>query len=195
MNRLTLPSLLAAAAIVATGCASTRVSTTSRTAIEQALLTETAREAIGGLHVPPIESKTFAMQTEGFETVENHFVVSAMKEKVLEAGGRLALGETAPEIGVEPRVNYAQIDDGVFLIGISSVPIPISKEVTISTPEIALWKKETQKGRTKFSAWAIDKSDGSLAFSAETPASVRYYTRWKFLLFFGFKTTNLGKPF
>ncbi len=194
MKRLTVLCFVVTT-IIATGCASTRVTTTERTAIEQALLTETAREAVEGLRVPVIDSQSFAMQTEGFETVENHFVVSAMKEKVLEAGGRLAQGENTPDLEVEPRVNYAQIDDGMFLIGLPAIPIPVPNAGTIQTPELALWKKETQKGRTKFSAWAVNKDDGALAFAAETPASVRYYSRWTILFILKFKTTDLGEPF
>jgi len=196
MNRIALLAMgLAAAIAFATGCAATHQSTTARTGVEQALLTETARQAVNEMQVPPMDGKAYAIKPEGFEAVEKAFVLSSLSEKLLKAGGRLPQGDAKPDVDVEPRTNYAQIDQGVFLVGLPSIPIPVPGAGVVQSPELAIFKKDTQKARTKFSAFGVNKSDGSLAFATESPASKRYYTRWTILFIFNFKSSNLGKPF
>lgn len=182
-------------AALAAGCGATRQSTTARTAVEQALLTRTTRESVDGMKVPEVSGKSFAVKAEGFDTPEKHFALSSMTELLLRSDGRLAQGETVPDLDIEPRVDCSQIDDGSFFIGIPAIPVPLPGVGTIQTPELALFKRETQKARTRFSMYGVERKDGSLAFTEQSPWSTRYYARWKLFIVIGFRTTDLEKPF
>lgn len=188
---LLLPILL----FVVTGCASTRVTTTERTAVEQALLTTTANDVVMAIEPVSLQGRTFEIATDEFDGVEKNYIVSALTERMLAEDGRLPSGDERAQVRVHPRIDYHNIDDARFMIGFPEVPIPVPGAGTFQTPEIAFFKRDAQKGRTGMKLFAVETDDNSLLFSSEPPPSMRNYTRWTLLIFFNFRTTNLDKPF
>lgn len=178
------------------GCAMTRTTTTDRTAIEVALLTETASESIKSLELPPLAARTYDLVDEGFDAPEKDFILSEFHELLLKANGLRNTGEADDaELLIEPRVNFAHIDDDKFLLGIPSIPIPIPGAGALSTPEIALLGLETQKGRSGFSLYGHERESGALVFSDRSEAREHRFRRYTFLIFFKFRTTTLPAPF
>jgi hypothetical protein len=66
---------------------------------------------------------------------------------------------------------------------------------TVNTPELALLGLHSQFGRAKMSVLMIENPTGSFIGTFESPATQSSYNRWKLLLFFGWRTTNLPTPF
>lgn len=158
MTKRILGALCASMLVLTTGCSSTRTTTTPRTAIEVALLTRTGTEAISGFQLKNaegasvVEGKTYKIDDARFEAVEKNFLLSKFNDKVLEAGGIKAVGDDKGTITLEPRVDFANIDDGKWFIGIPAIPLPIPTSAqVITTPEIAILSREHQKGRSQFS--------------------------------------------
>lgn len=190
MNKIKF-TVVILAAILFCSCAYTRNTTTPRTAVEQALLTESADRAVDRTFIPDLNENTFEIKDEGFNVVEKQFLISSLKEKLLENNGRLNMGEGVSDLIIEPRANLSNIDDSKFLLGLPSIPIPVPGVGTVESPEIALFGKDTQKGRSMISLWGVKSESGKLHFVSESPAVTRKYTRWTVLIFFTFRTSNL----
>jgi len=176
---------------IISSCAYTRNTTTPRTAVEQALLTETADRAVDRTLIPNLNDSSFEINDKDFNVVEKQFLISSLKEKLLESNGRMNMADEKADIIVEPRANLSNIDDSKFLLGLPSIPLPIPGAGTVKSPEIALFAKDTQKGRSMISLWGVDSESGKLNFATESPAVTRKYTRWTLLIFFTFRSSNL----
>ena len=198
MHRLVNFAILVVIVLYSAGCATaTRVTTTERTAVEMALLTQSAEHSISGIMMPESEGQRVSLDISNVKTLEKEYLVSALEERLLRQGGSLPDGES-PEVDliVEPRVDYGAIDDSDFLIGIPEFTFSIpTTEQTVNTPELAIFSKRSQWGRSQVSLYGKTAEAGEFVFARKGLASQRYYTRWTFLIFFGFRTTNLGTPF
>lgn len=196
MNRL--PHLLALLilAVNVAGCAMTRDTTTERTAIEVALLTKTADNAVNQLEIPRLDGQTYSITTDKYTAPEEDYIFTGIEKRLLLQGAARPVNEDEePELDIQPRIDYAHIDDSKFLIGIPNIPVPIPGAGNFETPEIVLFGRNTQRGRSSVQVYAVENATGEIAFSADSKFDNRHYSRWRLLLFFGFRTTNLGKPF
>ncbi|MCC5877665.1 MAG: hypothetical protein JJU11_15705 [Candidatus Sumerlaeia bacterium] len=190
-----LATLMVAAVI--SGCAMSRTTTTDRTAIEVALLTQTASEAIRSLPITSTDmgSKSYVIKDDAVAAPEKAFILSELHDLLLGADALVLVGENEPDVTVEPRINFAHIDDDKFLIGIPAVPLPVPGAGTFNTPEIALFAMDTQKGRSRISLYGYESDTGKRVFNATATPSEHRFRRYRFLFFFSFRTTTLPDPF
>lgn len=186
-------ALAACAALLCAGCASTRVSTTERTAVEQALLSRSALDSIQRTTLPEGRSLSFVLDDSELQAIEKEVIKSAIRQHLLVNGFRAV--EEDGDLTVMARANFAAVDDSRTFIGIPAIPIPIPGVGALETPEIALYRRIGQRGRAQIDYYAVDAQDGSLAFSVDGVPAIRGYTRWTLLVVVGFRTTDLGKPF
>ncbi|MCB0359122.1 MAG: hypothetical protein KDD44_05790 [Bdellovibrionales bacterium] len=202
-------------AVLLSGCAVTRVTTTKRTAVEQALLSESARSAIRSISLDEIKHKrVFVAPFAGLEAasvavtlpanqlpettanpIEPGYLSSALIEKLAEDGASIVQTADEADVLIFPRLDYHGIDDAKSLLGVPSVPIPVPGAETLQTPEIALLGKYGQYARSKISLYSIDKQSGKFLERSTSKPRERYYSRWTALIFFEWRSTDLEDPF
>jgi hypothetical protein len=187
--------LAACALLVASvaSCASTRTSTTPRTAIEMALISQSAENTLEKFETDALTGKSFAMDDTHFEATDKAFAQSALRLQMLKNGMNETKAEEA-EVSVRPRVAIAAIDDFNFFIGIPSIPLILPGVGAAPTPELAFFKRAKQIGRNRMGAYAVNK-DGSLAHDFGVQATEVYYTHWTILALINFRRTNLEEPY
>jgi len=183
------------ALISAIGCATSRKTTTERTAIEQALLSQSGEATIAQLQIEGLEGARFFVDTENFEAVDEKHLLAMLERQLLTLGMMPAASEASAEIIVRPSVANAGIDDSGWLIGIPAIPIGLPGVGSISFPEAALIGRESQLGRNRMQIYGLDAETGSPRFVSEFLASERHYNRWRFLFIFSIRTTNLEGTF
>jgi hypothetical protein len=193
--RYARPAMAIAALALGVGCAPTRITTTSRTAIEQALLSEAARRSLAEQNFERLAGSSYTIDAAGFEGVDSKFALSYLNQELLEGGLRQAAKPEEADLIVYPRTAYAGIDDTTFAIGVPELPIPLPGVGTISTPELSIFKTIRQAGRSRIEAHAVRTSDGSLAFTIPERAGSSKFTRWTLLFILAWRTTDLGAPF
>ncbi|MDX2175695.1 MAG: hypothetical protein SF028_04405 [Candidatus Sumerlaeia bacterium] len=186
---------LAAAMLFLCGCSMSRTTTTTRTAVEQALLTRSAEESLGTQSLAGFEGRSFHIEDIGFDHPQAAQLAREFEERLLAAGGRRAADAASADLVVVPLVDYAAIDDDEVLIGLPALTLPIPGATAVAFPELALYKRSNQQGRASLGLLARDARTGELAVHAAPQWGVKFYTRYKFLFFFTFRTTNLGGPF
>ncbi|MEQ8821937.1 MAG: hypothetical protein RLY93_17015 [Sumerlaeia bacterium] len=187
-------------AAMASGCGVvTRSTTTTRTAVEVALLTQSLEDAIEELGVEaPTGGETQVTQGQSFHlvtselasAVEKDYLISKLRERLLKLGLVEAKDKDSANLVVFPRVDYNQIDDHETLIG-----IPELEFQGFQTPEVKLFKFDKQKGRSKVSMYGTDASSGVMVFASDPVGQQRYYDRVTFLFIAKFKSTDLEEPF
>jgi hypothetical protein len=193
MRILILGTAILGLGLTMSGCGPSRVTTTEKTAIERALMWQSLDPAIAQLDPGEGNDKTFNLQTDEVDTEYQKVIVSRSRQELLEHGYKVAGDPAAADVVVHARADYAGLDESGLLIGIPAIPI-VTPGGTLSTPELALFKRENQRARNQVSFYGVDK-DGNFIFADKAQGKQTYYTSWKLLIFFGFRTTNLEKPF
>jgi hypothetical protein len=174
-----------------TGCTLSRKTTTSRTAVEQALLSRAAERTLEALEIPPMEGYTFTISAESFRAVDGEFILAALNEKLLKAGMLNAQEPDEAAIVVYPRVAHAAVDDSGFSFGLPSVSIPVPSVGQLRTPEISLFGIDRQVGRNRMGLHGVYQDTGQLALSVPPANGQATFTRWTIFFFFNFHTSTL----
>jgi hypothetical protein len=186
-------TLLVAAAL--TGCATSRKTTTERTAVEQALLSQSGEATIAQLVIDGLEGTRFVVEAERFEAVDEEHLLAVLERRLIELGMIPASDVASAEIIVRPSVANAGIDDSGWFIGIPEIPFGFPGVGRVSLPEVVLLAREAQSGRNRMQVHALDAETHAPRFVSEYLASERHYNRWKFLFIFSFRRTNLEGTF
>lgn len=178
------------------GCSTGYTTVTPRSAVEMALISESAERTISQLELPPMAAtyKKFHVDDSGFEGTDSKFMISELRRHLLTG---MAMGEQPKDeadLLVYPRAAVAAMDESKFLIGVPEFPVPLGA-TTLTTPEIALFKRHVQRGRTKLGVFGTNADDGLLAFDMGSKSSTTFYTRWTLFVFFTFATTDLTEPY
>jgi len=186
--------VLAAALLGSTGCWNFRESTTPRTAVEQALLSQAAERTISQFDFGELRGKSFAIDASDFEASDAPYVLGSLKQQLLESGLKEAAAEEA-DLLVYPRVANAAIDDSSFSLGLPDLPLVIPNVGAVRIPNASLFRWSTQKGRNRMAVYAVDAKTGQLALGSETVSTETTYRRIGILTVFLFTLTDLSEPF
>lgn len=181
--------------IFLSACTTSKVTTTPRSAVEMALMSESAELALLGLRGDLPTGARFYLDTSEFEAVDEEFVLSTLRLELLRQGLLAVEEREEADVIVIPRTAISAIDENSSLIGIPDLPIPVPGVGVIQTPEIALFKRAKQIGLTRLGYYGLNQGDSSLAFDAGTASGRSTYTRWTVLFMISFRTTNLSEPY
>lgn len=173
------------------GCSSMRESEPGRTATEQLLFSTAAERAADKLAFNIAEGTKVFVDAAYVEGTDSKYLISTLRDRVLRRGGDLVAKREEAEIVVEPRVGAISVDRKKTLFGIPDfgIPIPLAGEVT--TPEIALFKRDTQQGVIKIATTHYNARTGMLIQSLDPVYGFSHFTEWAALIFFSWESNDL----
>lgn len=183
--------LLSVSLLVNTGCVFERQTTTARTGIEELLLSTAAQRAIRKADFKVLNGKKVFLDLTNLEAVDKGFVIGAIRDRLNVHGGMMVAERKDADAVIEARAAALAIDDDTSFIGVPAIPIPIPAVGTLSTPEIALFKKVDQDSIAKLALFAYDAKTGAHLMSTENKVGKAYYHRWRVLIVIRFQTTDL----
>lgn len=188
-----------------TSCAATRVTTSTQTAVEQALVSQAFSRGVQDLKLTANQGQSFFIEDShlpreicGSATClsnQSSLVHQLLIEQFTSFGYRYSESKEGADILILPRLEYAAVDDSDSLIGIPGIPIPVPGVGTIQTPALALFSSNQQYGRVKIGVTALDARTGEQIFAQTLEPEQTYYKRWVLLLVLGWRTTNLDGEF
>jgi hypothetical protein len=187
-------SLLAclAAALALSGCTTEHESNPDRTATEQLLISTAAERAASKLALQmPVDSKIF-VDASNFEGVDAKYAIAAIRAHLLEHGNRLVDDKGKADEIVEIRAGALSMDQNALLIGIPHITLPIPLAGQVTTPEIALFKRDRRQGLAKFAAVAYSTSDGRMVATSVPEFGKSHETHWLVLLLIAWTTSDVG---
>lgn len=195
MIRHRLIALLPALCLLA-ACSTGRITTTSRTAVEQALLSQSVEDTLSKMKLETIAGKTFVVKKDFCSATDSEFLLGALNCRLLELGGSGADDEksTSTQIVVYPVVAHSAVDDSSLLIGIPDFPLTVPGVGSITIPETAFYKHSIQTGRNRMMVYARERKTGRLVFCTGEISSEKNYERWVVLFLLHFRTTDLKSP-
>lgn len=173
----------AAAALLASGCASVRQTDPPRTATEELLISTAADRAAAQVKFElPKGSRVFvdAQYLDLDNVVYPKYTIASIRDQVIRQGLKLAADRKDADAILELRSGAQSINDSYDLVGIPnfSIPLPLLGQLTI--PEIAFFKYHRQSGIAKM-AVAVYAPDGSLLYSSGPQYGGSKQLRWSLL--------------
>lgn len=202
------PYLLRAIAALAmlgsfSACGVSRMTSTERSAVEQALVHSCTRRAVSTIELKELSGKKVFLDPlflatsfprETAPIIDRLYVQSEILSELLKAGALVQESATLADIVVSPVIDFAGVDESDSLLGVPAIPIPLAGPQT-ALPEIALIKRQGRYGRVKVSLNAVEKASGKVVLQASSKSRETYYSKWTVLIFFGWRATNLENPF
>jgi len=195
LTRIAAAAATAVAVALATGCVTYKTTATARTAVEQALISQSAEATLDGMDLLPLAGRMFWIVSDDFEATDAKYTLSCLRRRLLEIGARAAASKDEAELLVYPAAANAAIDESSILIGLPAIPVVVPGVGAMTTPEMPLFRRVSQKGRNRMALFVENAWDGALAHSIAPVASERFYTSWTILFLFSYKTTDLCAPF
>ncbi|HUN45534.1 MAG TPA: DUF6655 family protein [Stellaceae bacterium] len=171
------------ATLTLTGCSTLRDTQPPRTANEQLLISTAADHAADqlSLQLPP-NAKVF-VDTSDFDAIDAKYAIGTLRDRLAKQGALLVADRKDADTVVELRSGALSINQRSMLIGLPAIPVPIPLAGTVTTPEIALYKKSEDEGVAKFAATALDAKQGRLAAYAGPSYGFSHRTHYVLLFF------------
>lgn len=189
--RLVFYALLA---VVMAGCTTARQTQPDQTATEQLLISRAVDRATADLQLDLPAGTPVVIQAPALEGREYAYAVGTIKETLVKQDLRVVSKQSAAEAVVEFRSGALSIDETKTLFGTPSFQVPLPFTASPSIPEIALFKKDEQRGIAKFAITAYDADDGSYLASTSPTFGFSHRTRWTVLIFINWISSDLIPP-
>jgi len=190
-KQLSIGSLILFGAMaLLTACQSARSTHPKRTATEQLLLSAATDRALRDVNLPDLADQTVYLDTTYLETFDQPYVIGSLRDLLFRNGALLQEKPEQADIIVEARSAALSTDSMESLAGIPAMPLPIPAAVTIETPELPLFKMNSQTSVAKLALTAYNRESKKHLFSADAllgQAHLDHYT----LLGITTKKTNI----
>jgi hypothetical protein len=156
------------------GCGTVKTSGTARTATEQLLLTNAWDSALRKVDFRPLAGVPAYLDTTNVAAVDQGWVVSSLRQSLLEQGVLLRQKPEQAQWVVEARVGAYGTDAYNWLFGIpqTTVPPTLTGMPTGTIPEVPFVKSSDQRGVAKLALFAYDRASGRLVWNSGTMIAV-----------------------
>jgi hypothetical protein len=165
LSILSAATVFVGAAILLSGCGTTRSTDTTRTATEQLLVSDAIDRAVQTMNFKALSGQTvFLDDTKLTDTVDKNYYISTLRQQLLASGCELRDKRDDADFVVEARAGAIGTDRNDLLFGIpaTNVPqIPLVQPVPAAIPEIPIAKRKDQRGVAKIAVFAYHRATGT----------------------------------
>jgi hypothetical protein len=136
------------------GCMTTKESDTSRTGVEQLLISSATDRALDKIDLAPIARAKVFVDTQYLDCVDKNYVIVALHERLLRQGCSLVDKRDDAEVVVEVGSGGLGTDRTEWFVGIPEIPLPPPSPIAI--PKLAIFSRTRAMGTAKLSVIAYD---------------------------------------
>ena len=164
------------------GCASSRITETPRSGVEQLLLSTAADRCLTTLSVRAVEGRKVFVDLARIEVTDKGYVNNIIRAKLGEQGALLVDDQKEAEVIAEPACGGLGTDSSMSFLGIPEIKLMIFG-TGFDTPELALFKVVKQTGMAKIVLHVRERVSGKLVCASGSQSGRAYYHRYTVLLF------------
>jgi hypothetical protein len=183
--------LLTLATLGTTGCIQTHMTSPTRSASEQLLLSTAADRAFQETNFTMLENKKVYVDGTYFDSYDSKYVMGTIRDLVSRSGARLVNDVKESDIVVEARSGALSIDSAEALVGLPKMGVPVSLAGSLNTPEIALYKSEKQFSTAKLALLAYETHSRQHVYSTGPKVGKAYLKYYRFLGLISYTSTDL----
>jgi len=140
------------AALFVQGCSTTRMTNTSRSAVEQMLVSNAVDQALDKVDFSPFRGHTVYLNDKYVECTDKAYVISSVRHRIMKSGALLVDSPDNAEIAVELRTGTVGTDVAESFVGVPEIALP----GMLTLPEVRVLTRSVQTGTAKLGIVAID---------------------------------------
>ncbi len=182
---------LASLALMPSACTIVRETEPARSAYEQMLLSSAAGRAADKMPLDFARGAKVFVDPGDFEGYDSRYALGTFKDRLLRRGALLVADKKDAEYVIAPRTGALSENDHEFLIGIPSTTIPVPLVGPLTTPELAVYKRDLQQGVVKLAATAYGAKTGVLKASLDPEYGYSHRKHWVLLFVISWRRDDL----
>ena len=157
------------------GCTTTRTTDTSRTAIEQLLISNAVDQTLDKTPLPPMKGRKVFLDPQFLECVDKGYLIGSLRQRLLTSGALLVDKKEDSEITMELYSGGLGTDNVESYLGMPGLAIP---GVPLELPEVRLYEKSSQFGTAKIGLTAYATGSGELVYDSGRQVARADNSRW-----------------
>ena len=162
----------------------------ARSTIEQRLLARSLERALAQIDVGVFQGKRVYLDLAALSP-DQAFARTYVGAELRQRGVRMVDDVTESEVRVQVIAPGLGVDQGETLIGIPATTVPV---LSLSVPEISLFKWIRHRGTTELKLYAYDSKDGRAFEVAPSAVGESRYSQFTILLIVRFTRHDLDRP-
>jgi hypothetical protein len=162
---------------------------TLRSTIEQRLLARSLERALAQIDVSLFQGKRVYLDLTGL-TADHTYARAYVGAELRQRGVRIVDDATESEVRVQVMAPSLGVDQGETLVGLPATTVPV---LSLSVPEIPLFKWIRHRGTTELKFYAYDSKDGRAFEVAPSALGESRYSQFTILLVIRFTRHDLDQ--
>ncbi len=162
--------------VLLAGCGTTRMTDTARSATEMLLVSQAVDNAVMQIDFSPLAGRTVFLDPTALsekDVVDRGYLISLVRQQLAGAGALLQDEKPRAEYVVEVRSGGLGTDRHSMLIGTPAVQLPsLLPGMPTNLPEIALIKRNDQRGVAKVAVFAYNRITGRALWQSGTVEAI-----------------------
>lgn len=147
-------TILLSAMLVFAGCNATRTTDTTRTGMEQLLISNAIDQSLDRIDFSSVAGRAVFVDEKYLDSVDKKYIIGSLRQRAFRSGARLVDKPDDADIVLELSSGAIGTDRSEGFIGVPAFNLPGPFPVTM--PEIKLASQSTQYGTAKISIVAYD---------------------------------------
>jgi hypothetical protein len=173
------------------GCsASTQITHTQRSSIEQRLLVRSLARSLDQLDTVVLQGKTVAVDFYGLtpdKDFAKEFCIAWLQGRRI----KVVADPSRAEVRLKVFAPVLGVDQGQSFFGMPSLTVPF---LGVTMPEIALFKSAIHQGYAEIQMYTIDGASGDLLTRSPRTVGESAYNQYTILVMLNFSRTDLDEP-
>ena len=179
--------MVAALAVFAVGCTTTRVTQTQRSGVEQELLVRSVERAVARLDLSGFAGKRVALDVYAL-TGDQGFTKEFIAAQLTARGVEVVPDPGKSDLRLKIFATVLGVDHGESLFGVPAMAVPV---LAIPVPEIALFKWARNRGHSEVEVFAYDPRTEQFVHAIPAAVGRAKYEEYTILIWINFTSDDL----
>ena len=153
-RRLRIGLLLASTCLSAGGCATIKESDTTRTGVEQLLISSAVDRALDKIDFRPIANGKVFVEEKYLDCTDKNYVLVALHQRLLQQNCTLAAKAEESDVTLEIGSGSVGTDRHDLFMGVPQIPLPPPSPISI--PKMTVYERNKAMGTAKLAIVVYD---------------------------------------
>lgn len=168
--------LFASAMLYCLGCATVKESDTSRTGVEQLLISQAADQALDKVDLQPVSGARVFVDTQYLDCVDKNYVIVSLHQRLMAVNCTLTDKRDDADAVLEIASGAVGTDRHEFFVGTPQIPLPPPSP--ISVPKMSVFNRVKAMGTAKFRVVAFDAKTRRPLINSDVALARSDYKHW-----------------
>ena len=150
------------AAMLFTGCTTTRTTDTARTGLEQLLISNAVDQTLDKVALPPVTGRKVFVEDKFLEAVDKGYILGSLRQRLMANGAQLVDAKDGSDLTIEIFSGGVGTDNVEMYAGVPGLTVP---GMPVEIPEVRVYEKSSQYGTAKLGLVAYATTTGEMLYN------------------------------